>query len=97
MSTSRSDGRSNNEMRQPNAELSLLDRADGSAKFGFGAHSAFPRRIRLTSGGTPALASVSGPIEVRLREELPDKATFEVLHRPLEGIAGELADFYLKD
>jgi hypothetical protein len=39
-------------------------------------------------GNSSALASVSGPLEVRLREEQPDKATFEILHRPLEGVGG---------
>jgi hypothetical protein len=29
----------------------------------------------LTTGGTAALASVAGPIEAGLREELPDKAS----------------------
>ncbi|KAA1475026.1 hypothetical protein DENSPDRAFT_841726 [Dentipellis sp. KUC8613] len=51
-----------------------LDGVDGSARFGF--------------GGTKALASVSGPIEVRLAAELPSKATFEVLIRPLTNIPG---------
>lgn len=37
-------------------------------------------------GSNAVLASCSGPIEVRLREERPDKATFEVNHRPLEGV-----------
>ena len=36
------------------------------------------------------MASVSGPMEVRLREELPDRATFEIVHRPLEGVGGKL-------
>lgn len=35
---------------------------------------------------TSALASVSGPIEVRLAAEIPSKATFEVLVRPLANI-----------
>jgi hypothetical protein len=40
-------------------------------------------------GSTSAIASISGPLEVRLREEVPERATFEVTHRPLEGVAGE--------
>ena len=40
-------------------------------------------------GETKALASVSGPIEVRLAQEQASKATFEVNVRPLAGIAGE--------
>lgn len=35
---------------------------------------------------TCALASVSGPIEIRLASELPSKATFEVLVRPLSNV-----------
>ncbi|KAF5321740.1 hypothetical protein D9619_002242 [Psilocybe cf. subviscida] len=40
-----------------------------------------------TTGTTSALASLSGPIEVRLANELPNKATFEVLVRPLANIS----------
>ena len=42
----------------------------------------------LHSGSEAALASFSGPLEVRLREELPNKATLEIVHRPLEGVGG---------
>lgn len=38
------------------------------------------------TGLTAALASFTGPIEVRLREERVDRATLEVVHRPLDGI-----------
>lgn len=51
-----------------------LARSDGSAKFSF--------------GQTSALASVSGPIEVRPLSELPSSATFEVHVRPLDGVPG---------
>ena len=37
-------------------------------------------------GNTVALASVSGPIEVRLASELPSKAMFEVILRPLTNV-----------
>ncbi|KAF8880349.1 hypothetical protein CPB84DRAFT_1638191, partial [Gymnopilus junonius] len=50
-----------------------LARVDGSARFSFGQ-------------SPTSLASLSGPIEVRLAAELPSKATFEVLVRPLSGI-----------
>jgi len=49
-----------------------LARADGSARFGF--------------GDCVALASLSGPIEVRLTAEQPSQATFEVLVRPLANV-----------
>ncbi|KAI0313755.1 hypothetical protein OF83DRAFT_1027578, partial [Amylostereum chailletii] len=51
-----------------------LDRVDGSARFGFGSDT--------------ALASLSGPIEVRLASEHPSKATLEVLVRPLANVPG---------
>ncbi|EIN08128.1 hypothetical protein PUNSTDRAFT_102893 [Punctularia strigosozonata HHB-11173 SS5] len=54
-----------------------LDRADGSARFAFGL--------------TKCLASVSGPIEVRPQNELPTQAAFEVIVRPLSGVAGTRA------
>ncbi|ORY25367.1 hypothetical protein BCR39DRAFT_544502 [Naematelia encephala] len=72
-SSRRSDGRSDTSIRELQIQLGRLDRADGSARFGFGA--------------TAALASFSGPIEVRPREEQPTRATFEITHRPLEGVA----------
>ncbi|WVQ97707.1 hypothetical protein IAU59_004821 [Kwoniella sp. CBS 9459] len=68
----RSDGRQPSELRPLTVSTGELDRADGSGRFGF--------------GSTAALASCNGPIEVRLREERPDRATFEVTHRPLEGV-----------
>ncbi|KAI0054370.1 hypothetical protein BV25DRAFT_810414 [Artomyces pyxidatus] len=70
----RADGRSVSEMRSLTGIFERLDRVDGSASFGF--------------GETKALASVSGPIEVRLAVEQPSKATFEVTLRPLSGIPG---------
>ena len=42
----------------------------------------------MIKGDTTALASLSGPIEVRLTAELPSKATFEVLIRPLSHVPG---------
>lgn len=35
------------------------------------------------------LAAFHGPSEVGLRDELVDRATLKVTHRPLEGIGGE--------
>ena len=42
--------------------------------------------LRFLGDSTIALASVSGPIEVRLASELPSKATFEVILRPLTNV-----------
>ncbi|KZT51530.1 hypothetical protein CALCODRAFT_442929 [Calocera cornea HHB12733] len=58
-------------------DLGELSRADGSARF--------------ASGNTIALASVTGPIEVRSGWEKPEEAFLEVNVRPLEGIAGTQA------
>ena len=58
------------------ASLSLLPRADGSAAF--------------ECGATRIIASVSGPMEVRPRDELPDKAFIEVIVRPAIGVGGIL-------
>ncbi|BEI96274.1 hypothetical protein CcaverHIS631_0112230 [Cutaneotrichosporon cavernicola] len=70
----RQDGRKNNQLRPMRAVLGELDRADGSGRFEFGPAAA-------------ALASFTGPIEVRIRDERIDGATLEVIHRPLDGIA----------
>lgn len=51
-----------------------LEHVDGSATFSF--------------GDEQALASLNGPIEVRIRDELTDRATLEITHIPLDGVAG---------
>ncbi|WWC67556.1 uncharacterized protein I206_101465 [Kwoniella pini CBS 10737] len=68
----RYDGRRYDQYRPLQIEIGELDRADGSGRFGF--------------GSTAALASCSGPLEVRLNKELPTRATLEISHRPLEGV-----------
>ncbi|KJA14799.1 hypothetical protein HYPSUDRAFT_149958 [Hypholoma sublateritium FD-334 SS-4] len=74
MSTpTRRDGRTSTKIRQLRISYDGLARVDGSARFAFG-------------DDTSALAAVSGPIEVRLAAEIPSKATFEVLVRPLANI-----------
>lgn len=70
----RPDGRSASSLRELNVAFEKLDRVDGSGTFSF--------------GDTRAIASVSGPIQVRLAAELPSKAAFEVTIRPLSGIPG---------
>ncbi|KAL7420203.1 hypothetical protein Q5752_005169 [Cryptotrichosporon argae] len=74
MSTrTRADGRAALDVRPIMVRLGELDRADGSGRFAF--------------GSTAALASFTGPIEVRLREEKVEGSTLEITHRPLDGIA----------
>ncbi|GJE85432.1 exosome complex component Rrp41 [Phanerochaete sordida] len=70
----RRDGRSNDELRPVTITYDGLDRVDGSARFGF--------------GQTQALASLSGPIEVRPNHESPSHATLEVHVRPLASVPG---------
>ncbi|KAL5507846.1 RRP46 [Sanghuangporus vaninii] len=74
MDFKRPDGRLPNELREIIISFDGLDGVDGSARFGF--------------GDTRAVASVSGPIEVRLAVERANKATFEVFVRPLSGLPG---------
>ncbi|KAJ7465026.1 exosome component Rrp46 [Mycena latifolia] len=72
MDLARRGARKNTELRALKISLDGLARVDGSARFGF--------------GDTVALASVSGPIEVRLAAENPSLSTFEVLLRPLSNV-----------
>ncbi|EKC97434.1 hypothetical protein A1Q2_08357 [Trichosporon asahii var. asahii CBS 8904] len=70
----RSDGRQDDSLRPLQVRLGELSRADGSGRFSF--------------GPSAALASFTGPTEIRLREEQLSQATLELVHRPLEGVAG---------
>ncbi|KAJ7366244.1 exosome component Rrp46 [Mycena albidolilacea] len=72
MDFARRGGRSITELRALKVNLDGLARVDGSARFAF--------------GDTVAVASVSGPIEVRLAAENPSLSTFEVLLRPLSNV-----------
>ncbi|KAI0754209.1 hypothetical protein C8Q80DRAFT_1216361 [Daedaleopsis nitida] len=70
----RTGGRKVDETRAISIVYERLDRVDGSARFGF--------------GETKALASISGPIEVRPAQENPSQATLDVLIRPLAALPG---------
>ncbi|KAJ1026021.1 hypothetical protein NDA18_003681 [Ustilago nuda] len=61
-------------LRPLSAQLGTLARADASASFSFG-----PLNV---------VASVSGPTEVRIRDELTDRATLDVIFQPQHGVAG---------
>ncbi|KAI5969430.1 RRP46 [Candida margitis] len=52
---------------------SVLSNADGSAE--------------LTINGTKCLVSVSGPIEPKVRQELPTQASLEIIVRPARGLS----------
>jgi len=77
-------------VRELNIIYEGLDRVDGSATFGFGTSSLklIAKACSLPSGETKALASVSGPIEVRPNLELASQATLDVHVRPLASISG---------
>ncbi|KAF9585385.1 Exosome component 5 [Lunasporangiospora selenospora] len=62
------------QLRPFSSSQNLLNRADGSAQFDF--------------GGSSVLCSVVGPAEVKLRDEKLNKATLEVIVRPLVGLPG---------
>ncbi|PWN46810.1 hypothetical protein IE53DRAFT_372001 [Violaceomyces palustris] len=61
-------------LRPLSTSLGSLKRSDGSASFSF--------------GNLESLASVNAPVEVRIRDELTDRATLEVLFQPLQGVPG---------
>lgn len=77
------------ETRPRSSRLGWLSRADGSAHFATGKYALGPMTTNW-SGTQACAASVVGPIEVRLRDELTDSATFQVLVVPLDGSAGAL-------
>ncbi|WFD35347.1 exosome non-catalytic core subunit rrp46 [Malassezia cuniculi] len=60
--------------RELHASTGELSRADGSGSFGYGSQT--------------SMASVIGPIEVRLREEITDSATLQVTFVPQSGPVG---------
>ncbi|WVN88886.1 uncharacterized protein L203_104101 [Cryptococcus depauperatus CBS 7841] len=70
---SRTGDRSSNQTRLLSIEINQLDRADGSGRFAFGSNA--------------VLASVSGPLEVRLSKESPYRSTLEITHRPLSSMS----------
>jgi len=73
-SSSRADQRSVHQLRPFDSERSLLNRADGSAKF--------------SQGSTQVMAAVYGPMAANARQEKIERATIEVTFTPLSGSAG---------
>ncbi|KAG9528698.1 hypothetical protein KCU93_g4074, partial [Aureobasidium melanogenum] len=59
-------------MTVPSANVSILHRADGSARY--------------SAAGYTVVAAVNGPIEVTRRDELPQHAALEVNVRPAVGV-----------
>ncbi|KAI8854449.1 ribosomal protein S5 domain 2-type protein [Chytridium lagenaria] len=78
--SSRPDGRSDFQIRSMSTMLSLLQRADGSARF--------------TLDKSSALAAVYGPKEVKVREEQIDRAFIDVNMKPLIGLSGTTERHY---
>ncbi|KAI8990987.1 ribosomal protein S5 domain 2-type protein [Mycotypha africana] len=70
----------NTQIRAFSASQNILNRADGSAKFNFGMY------IHSFSD-TSVICSVSGPIDVQIRDEKLDESTIEVIVRPVKGVA----------
>jgi exosome complex component RRP46 len=60
----------------PEALLSHLHGADGSATFSY--------------AGYTVVGSVNGPIEVQRRDELPEEAAVDVIVRPAAGVGGTI-------
>lgn len=54
-------------------KTSILENADGSAE--------------LTIGGTKVITSISGPIEPKARQELPNQSSLEIIVRPASGLS----------
>lgn len=61
-------------LRPLSATLGALSRSDASASFAF--------------GPLEAMAALNGPTEVRIRDELTDRATLDVVFQPQHGVAG---------
>ncbi|KAL7629383.1 exosome non-catalytic core subunit rrp46 [Parahypoxylon ruwenzoriense] len=59
---------------EPEASLSHLQNADGSATFSY--------------AGYTVVGAVNGPIEVQRRDELPEEAAVDVIVRPAAGVGG---------
>ncbi|PWN23407.1 hypothetical protein BCV69DRAFT_118522 [Microstroma glucosiphilum] len=74
MSAAAGSSRETLDVRPIDIQLQLVGQLDGSTSFAFGHQS--------------ALGAVSGPTEVRIRDELTDRATLEINHSPLNGTAG---------
>lgn len=60
---------------EPEALLSHLPKADGSATFSY--------------AGYTIIGAVNGPIEVQRRDELPEEAAVDVIVRPAAGVGGK--------
>ncbi|KAI9478135.1 MAG: ribosomal protein S5 domain 2-type protein [Benjaminiella poitrasii] len=62
----------NTQIRAFSASQNILNRADGSSKFEF--------------GSTSVICSVSGPMDIQLRDEKLDEATVDIVVRPAKGV-----------
>ncbi|KAH9441336.1 hypothetical protein MJO28_015665 [Puccinia striiformis f. sp. tritici] len=74
MSIIRSDSRTEVDVRSLTMRMSILSRSDGSGQFSF--------------GDLKALGAVTGPAEVRIRDEKPTEASIEVNVVPVCGLPG---------
>ncbi len=71
----RKDGRLSTQIRPIHSTQSLLTAADGSSQF------AFDDKLSI-------VCSITGPTEVKIKDEKLDKATIKTIFKPLEGYGG---------
>lgn len=86
MASSSSIHRTSTQVRRPTIQLDPLPHSDGSCLFSFG-----PRN---SPSSQSSLASVTGPSEIRIRDELTDRAKLECNVLPLQGVQGIVANSF---
>lgn len=52
-----------------------------------GGHTQVDGSARLTAGSTRVIVSVTGPIEAKIRQELPTQASLDIVVRPSKGVS----------
>ena len=93
----RRDGRLFNQLRPPSSEQGLLNRADGSAKYTVSKLIIFCDILsnNIIQDKTSVLVAVYGPTEVKMKDELMDRATVKVIFQLKTEIAGNVfGDYY---
>lgn len=83
MASSSSLHRMPTQIRRPTIQLDPLPHSDGSCLFSFGPQN--------SPSSQSSLASVTGPSEIRIRDELTDRAKLECNVLPLQGVQGIVA------
>ena len=82
----RADGRTSTQLRPMECLQGHLHRADGSAQFSWkGVYSFKDSYLDQCK----VVCSIVGPSEVKLRDELLDKATLQIIFKPLVGVSSK--------